>query len=54
MSVWLDPVGPGYHTCEGVVEPPLTVKLPGRLGNRLLYNGGTYPPARAQSSRLRQ
>jgi len=44
MSAWIDPLPPGPATCPGVVEPVLTVKLPGRLGQRKLFDGGTYPP----------
>lgn len=45
MILRLRPLSPGAYTCEGVVEPPLRVQLPGRLGKRKLYDGGTYPPA---------
>jgi hypothetical protein len=44
LSILVDPPLPGPQTCEGIVEPPLVVKLPGRLGKRKLYDGGTYPP----------
>lgn len=53
MSVWVDPLPPGIYTCQGVSEPPLTVKLPGRLGKRTLYDGGTYPPHSATETRPR-
>jgi hypothetical protein len=68
MTMLVDPLPPGAYTCQGVVEPPLEVRLPGRLGKRKLYDGGTYPPgdvvsrwrekagqrAVTRSSRLRQ
>lgn len=60
MTMTLKPVSPGVHICPGVTEPPLTVALPGRLGRRELFDGGTYPPRPAvvaqpaRSSRLRQ
>lgn len=44
MTIVLDPLPPGTYTCIGVREPSILVKLPGRLGNRSLYDGGTYPP----------
>ncbi|MFI5027569.1 MAG: hypothetical protein ACHQCF_01135 [Solirubrobacterales bacterium] len=44
MTIWLEPLPPGIYTCQALVEPPLSVKLPGRLGNRRLYDGATYPP----------
>jgi hypothetical protein len=47
MTLWLRPVPPGGHTCEGVVEPPLLVQLPEALGDRELFDGGTYPPRAA-------
>ena len=48
MTIWLEPLPPGNYTCQALIEPPLSVKLPGRLGSRRLFDGGTYPP------RLRQ
>lgn len=44
MAITLKPLPPGLYTCEGFSEPPLRVRLPGRLGNRQLFDGGTYPP----------
>ena len=44
MTVLLEPLPPGFHTCQGVVNPPMEVRLPGRLGKRRLYDGSTYPP----------
>jgi hypothetical protein len=41
----LRPLPPGVYTCEGITDPPLRVRLPGRLGKRKLFDGGTYPPA---------
>ena len=48
MTIWLEPLPPGGYTCQALIEPPLSVRLPGRLGSRRLFDGGTYPP------RLRQ
>lgn len=44
MTILLEPLPPGAYTCQGVIEPPLTVTLPGRLGARKLFDGGTFPP----------
>lgn len=44
MSLWLRPLPRGFYTCEGIVEPPVRIKLPERLGQRPLLDGGTYPP----------
>lgn len=44
MSLWLRPLPPGGYTCQGVSEPPVRIKLPERLGQRRLLDGGTYPP----------
>lgn len=44
MTMLVDPLPPGFYTCQGVLEPPITVTLPGRLGTRTLFDGGTYPP----------
>ena len=55
LTIWLDPLPPGNYTCQAPIEPPLTVKLPDRLGNSQLYDGKTYPPRPAsRSARLRQ
>jgi hypothetical protein len=51
LSIVLDPLPPGVYTCQGVIEPPLVVKLPGRLGQRKLYVGSTYPPILAAETR---
>jgi hypothetical protein len=45
MTVLLEPLPPGLYTCQGVVNPPMEVPLPGRLGKRRLYDGSTYPPS---------
>lgn len=44
VTVLLEPLPPGAYTCQGVVNPPMWVALPGRLGKRRLYDGSTYPP----------
>jgi hypothetical protein len=45
MTLWLRPVPPGLHTCEGLIEPPVTIRLPESLGQGRLLDGGTYPPS---------
>lgn len=41
------PLPPGYrYNCKGVIEPPMSIRLPGRLGNRILFDAHTYPPER--------
>jgi len=47
MVMRLKSLPPGGYTCEGIIEPPLRVKLPKPLGNRTLFDGGAYPPTRA-------
>lgn len=44
MIMRLRPLPPGGYTCEGIVDPPLKVRLPESLGNSKLYDGGVYPP----------
>lgn len=44
MVMRLRPLPPGRYTCQGVINPPLTIHLPKRLGKRKLFDGGTYPP----------
>lgn len=44
MTIWLEPIEPGIYTCQKLIEPPLVVRLPGRLGDRRLFDGLTYPP----------
>ena len=48
LSIWLRPVTPGPHSCDGLAEPPVTIELPEPLGERELMDGGTYPPQPAQ------
>jgi hypothetical protein len=43
LTIWLTPAR-GFQTCQGLIEPPLEVMLPAPLGDRPLYDGGTYPP----------
>ena len=48
MALWIHPVpelGPheGY-TCIGLIEPPVAIQLPERLGDRELLDGGVFPP----------
>jgi hypothetical protein len=60
MIVLVDPLPPGLYTCQGVVGPPLKVRLPGRLGTRTIFDGGSFPPqavaiqAASRSAFLRQ
>jgi hypothetical protein len=44
ITIWAEALPPGLYTCQKRIEPPLTVKLPGRLGERRLFDGSTYPP----------
>ncbi len=44
MTILLEPLPPGAYTCQGIIDPPLAVKLSKRLGKRRLFDGGTYPP----------
>lgn len=53
MVMRLKPLPPGNYTCVGIFEPPLLVKLPKRLGNYTLFDGGVYPPSRAVLSKRR-
>lgn len=48
MSLWLRPLPPGGYTCQGVIEPPVRIRLPEPLGDRPLMDGGSYPPRLAQ------
>lgn len=48
ITLWLRPLPPGGYTCQGLVEPPVRIRLPEPLGDRELYDGGTYPPRLAQ------
>ncbi len=51
MTIMINPPSPGPKTCEGVQQPPFTVTLPGKLGDRKLFDGGTYPPLSAAETR---
>ncbi len=53
MVMRLKPLPPGNYTCPGLIEPPLRVKLPKRLGGRVLFDGGVYPPSQAVLPRRR-
>jgi hypothetical protein len=45
LAIWLSPPKGGTgQTCIGTIEPPLKVRLPGPLGERELFDSGTYPP----------
>jgi hypothetical protein len=44
MTILLEPLPPGVYTCQGVLDPPLMVQLPGRLGKRTLFDAGSFPP----------
>lgn len=44
VTIVVDPLPSGVYTCQGVIEPPLSVTLPGRLGARKLFDGGSFPP----------
>jgi hypothetical protein len=44
MALWLRPLPPGWYGCQAISEPPVTIRLPGRLGSDNLMNGGYFPP----------
>jgi hypothetical protein len=44
MALWIHPVPPGFYTCVGLIEPPVTIRLPAALGERRLLDGGVFPP----------
>lgn len=45
LAIWLSPPKGGpFQTCVGIIEPPLKVRLPESLGERELFDSGTYPP----------
>jgi hypothetical protein len=44
MTLWLRPLPPGNYTCQGVLEPPVIMKLPRQLGQDELLDGGVFPP----------
>lgn len=44
MIMQLKPLPPGLYTCPGLIEAPLEVTLPSRIGKRKLLDGSTYPP----------
>lgn len=44
ISLWLRPLPPGGYTCQGLIEPPVTIRLPEPLGKRPPMDGGSYPP----------
>lgn len=50
LTIWLKPPPPlppgGHYSCRKRREGPLVLDLPGRLGKRQLWDGGTYPPRR--------
>jgi hypothetical protein len=46
LTIWLKPLPPGNYTCERRREGPLSLKLPGPLGRRQLWDGGSFPPRR--------
>jgi hypothetical protein len=44
IAMTLKPLPPGGYTCQGLIEPPLKVRLPESLGESHLFDGATYPP----------
>jgi hypothetical protein len=46
LTIWLKPLPPGNYKCLRRKEKPLSVKLPGPLGNRRLWDGSSFPPRR--------
>ena len=53
MVMRLRPLPPGGYTCEGIIDPPLTVTLPAPLGDRQVYDGSVYPPTKQWPSARR-
>ncbi|HVS99657.1 MAG TPA: hypothetical protein VHE08_04000 [Solirubrobacterales bacterium] len=43
MALWLRPVH-GPQTCPGILEPPVKIRLPHRLGHLRLLDGSVFPP----------
>jgi hypothetical protein len=43
MALWLRPVH-GPQNCVGILEPPVMIQLPQRLGHLKLLDGGVFPP----------
>lgn len=43
ITFWVTPRR-GIQTCEGILPEPYELKLPAPLGNRRLFDAGTYPP----------
>jgi hypothetical protein len=46
LTIWLKPLPPGNYTCKRRREGPLSLRLPGPLGDRRLWDGGSFPPRR--------
>lgn len=46
LTIWLKPLPPGPKTCEARLEGPLVLRLPQPLGERQLWDGGSFPPRR--------
>lgn len=44
VAMTLRPLPPGLYTCQGLLEPPLKVRLPEPIGDARLFDGATYPP----------
>jgi hypothetical protein len=44
MALWLRPVH-GGQTCQALIEPPVKIRLPHRLGHLELLDGGVFPPS---------
>lgn len=43
MTLWSEPVPPA-ELCGELFEPPVTIRLPHRLGRLRLLDGGVFPP----------
>jgi hypothetical protein len=44
MALFLHPLPPGGYTCQAMVEKPVTIRLPHRLGRLKLLDGSVFPP----------
>jgi hypothetical protein len=49
ISFWVTPLK-GGQTCQGILPDPYELRLPAPLGDRRLYDGGTYPPRLIKTS----
>jgi hypothetical protein len=46
LTIWLEPLPAGKYNCKKRKEGPLSLRLPGPLGKRQLWDGGSFPSVR--------